>query len=80
MKIFSSKLVAKSNHQIFVRFTSLEIELEEELNEYDDNDAEHNEPKVENGKHKDKDTHVSRFTASFQDFLLKPELLRAIQY
>jgi ATP-dependent RNA helicase UAP56/SUB2 len=57
-----------------------ELEFEEDLNEYDDNEAaEHNESKAANGKDKDKDTHVSRFTASFQDFLLKPELLRAIQ-
>jgi len=56
-----------------------EIEVEE-LTEYDENDAvDGDAPKGANGKHKDKDSHVSRFTASFQDFLLKPELLRAIQ-
>jgi len=56
-----------------------EIEVEE-LTEYDENDAvDGDAAKAANGKHKDKDSHVSRFTTSFQDFLLKPELLRAIQ-
>jgi len=57
-----------------------EIEVEE-LTEYDENDAVDGDAAKAstNGKNKDKDSHVSRFTTSFQDFLLKPELLRAIQ-
>jgi len=54
-----------------------EVEITE-LAEYDSEGGEDLSYKEANGK-KDKDSHVSRFTTSFQDFLLKPELLRAIQ-
>jgi len=49
-----------------------------DLAEYDSDGGEELGYKEANGK-KDKDSHASRFTTSFQDFLLKPELLRAIQ-
>jgi len=54
-----------------------EVEITD-LAEYDSDGGEELGYKEANGK-KDKDSHASRFTTSFQDFLLKPELLRAIQ-
>jgi len=56
-----------------------EQDLEIDLPEYDDGEADLSFKGETPGKRKDKDSHASRFTTSFQDFLLKPELLRAIQ-